>query len=163
MKMTDEWTLKDLQLRKENNQYFLSATYEVEEKYRIKEVTFPKILLPTCHAPLILIGSSMPDGDNCIDMGFGEMPVALPPIEKVIKEKVQELTLEEIEKKLGHKVKVVHKKNCIRCKYAGWRCVHDKCSECPMHDTENPKPGYRPCKCLHVKDGDICPYFEEAK
>ena len=56
-------------------------------------------------------------GDDCtIDMGFGPCMVTKGGranvyfTETVIEEKTHEMTLDEIEKKLGYKVKIVNKK-----------------------------------------------------
>lgn len=80
----------------------------------------------------------------------------------------KKMTLEEIEKKLGHKVEIVEapiktSNLCDKCKYNGMRCFHNDCTKCPLYEKENPKRGYRPCKCIDIKKGDPCPYFEEAK
>ena len=170
MTFNDKWLLTDLQLHKDGNGYYLSAKYTVDEEHRTKEVSFPKIVLPTCHAPLVLIGSSNMHGNDYIDIGFGELPVGAPPVEKVIKEKVQELTIEEIEKKLGYKVKVVSKEKVHRrdvdCDQCRWKLGHDcsfsiRCKDCP--NVVDHKANHSVCKCTTVKHGEPCPYFEEAK
>lgn len=108
----DKWLLTDLKFQKgSDGMYYLAAKYRVEEEHRIKECIFPKIILPVdeYHAPLIHLSTC--DDGRSIDIGFGDLPVPVPPIEKVIEEKVQELTIEEIEKKLGYKVKIVAKED----------------------------------------------------
>lgn len=169
MTYNDKWLLTDLKLQKDSDgHYYLSAKYRIETEHRVKECIFPKILLPTCHAPLILMSTN--DNERQIDLGFGEMPCPVPPIEKVIEEKVEELTVEEIEKRIGHKIKIVNKvvhiknqETCDKCYWrdhlAGGHCY--ECSKCTNKDPSRPRGSN--CNCNHVIHGDPCPYFKEDK
>jgi hypothetical protein len=87
-------------------------------------------------------------------------------------EDIKEMTLEEVEQKLGHRVKIVGTEtpvikcfdNCRRCAYD---LGHKKCpgsapychSKCEI----KAKYGTGGCPCLAIKDGEVCPYFEEEK
>lgn len=97
--------------------YSLDIKYEMETSGEIKEFHLPNVRLPlkndyfwigTNHTGRYLI-------DCDVDVGFGT--TKLNPddkgkfyYERVIKTKTKEMTLEEIEKKLGHKVKIVSDK-----------------------------------------------------
>lgn len=179
-----KFELKDAELIKEDGKYYLTTKYTLETDYDIRDVTVTKVPLPLNaypdvreETPEILWADNSPIAPPStwyIDLGYGH--IMLPGVpesfytEKVIKEKVQELTLAEIEKKLGHKVKVVSekKKMPIKCDETCSKCVYDyrrtcmrfgECTNCPMHDDKS-KPN---CKCNTVLRGDPCPYFEEAK
>ena len=169
MTYNDKWLLTDLKLQKDSDgQYYLSAKYHVDEEHRTKECIFPKIILPVdqTHAPLITACAR--ERETNVDIGFGSLPVPVPPIEKVIEEKVQELTVEEIEKKLGHKIKIVNKKKpeavrgfywCSRC-YYGTYFDGGICKDCTGCDNKTKKGR---CRCLSIKVGDPCPYFKERE
>lgn len=78
-------------------------------------------------------------------------------------EPAKEMTLEEIEEKLGHKVKVVTEKvvpiknieTCEKCKYSSitHKCATIHCNTCRMYSGG--------CKCMSIMPGSACPYFEE--
>ena len=81
-------------------------------------------------------------------------------------EEVKEMTLEEIEAKLGHRVKVVtntkahpiKREGCKKCKYGipqNSHCPTGDCNGCRMS-------GGRFCLCTTISPNDPCPYFEEA-
>lgn len=115
--------LKGLKLDKDIGGYFLSATYLIEDLDSIRELYVPNIRLPIWVKDTVINLRAEPMGyffaESTIDMGFGELPLGKikdtscrKPVffkETVIKEKTKEMTLEEIEKKLGHKVKIVNK------------------------------------------------------
>lgn len=117
--------LKDLQLYKDKDEYnieryYLKAIYEKVTKYKKERVTIPKILLPVNTGEPI-IKQEISDNrysDNTIDIGFGYLPVQYDIIEprnmtkgtmliEVLEEYPQKMTMEEIEKRLGHKVEIV--------------------------------------------------------
>ena len=108
--------IKDLQLYKENNKYYLSALLDKEDKRGYYEVSIPKIRLPLSFDCLLneevdnFFG--IPHRTVAIDLGFGELYVE--PFDddynfyttKVIDEKVHKMTLAEIEKELGYKIEL---------------------------------------------------------
>lgn len=82
-------------------------------------------------------------------------------------EPVKEMTLEEIEKKLGHKVKIVRSnpiKDDALCKSCAYGvnsnlCGRTGCADCKLRKSA-PKCGSS-CPCLMVRYGEPCPYYEE--
>jgi len=109
--------LTDLQLYQENNKYYLSAKFFYEDKQGYYEASIPKIDLhisPDCEV-------NISSGYDCfnvpykivdVDLGFGLL-YAKPFNEKGdfftltrLEEKVHEMTLDEIEKALGYKIKL---------------------------------------------------------
>lgn len=121
--MRDKYKLKDLQLHKEEtentNGWYLSAVYQHENEVGIYEVTIPKIWLPIRYGePIITTSvckSTYLSAESTIDLGFGELTICRDDrghnfYEKLIEEKIKDMTLDEIEKKLGFKVRVVTKK-----------------------------------------------------
>lgn len=90
-------------------------------------------------------------------------------------EEIKEMTLEEVEQKLGHRVKIVKSVaikgvDCIRCAH---HVGHSKCppfrkrAEDDRKDCDNCKKTLGltncPCSIIYAKDGEPCPYFEEEK
>lgn len=118
-----KYELKDLQLHKETindnaEVYYLSAIYEYEDDCAVHEVVIPRIILPI-NDPIIKRSHTRytySSSDNTIDIGFGDLTMAWDEslgyiyYDKIIEEKVYDMTLEEIEKKLGYKVRVVSEK-----------------------------------------------------
>lgn len=57
---------------------------------------------------------------------------------------------------------------CARCRYGFYNnCfVRDApCAKCPRYDPGAPSDGWRnvkTCQCMQIREGDTCPYFEEA-
>ncbi len=101
--------LDGLKLNRDDQGYYLSAQYTIEDRGTIKEVCFPKIRLKIGEDRLHIEYTY----NSCrVDMGCGSWLVEPNIIgvyytEKVIGEKIYEMTLSEIEKKLGYKVKIV--------------------------------------------------------
>lgn len=113
--MKDRYKLVTLELIKEGF-YYLCAQYEVENDKGVWLETYPRIVLDV---NLNRIPEMVVKDDNgfysCeIDIGFGKTHL-LPDakgsyiVRELIEEKVHEMTLDEIEKKLGYKVKIVNK------------------------------------------------------
>lgn len=119
----DKYTLKDVKYYDENGEYYAKLTYIHETDTRISEVVMPKVELPFSSS---LVNVEI---EGCIDQGFlcyfGKVVEARfangkslrlrdknghEYVETIIEEKTKEMTLEEIEKKLGYKVKIVSKK-----------------------------------------------------
>lgn len=109
----------------EKMDYFLKLVYRVETKARIEEVTFPKIRLPIYRKKINFIdehsGSVRFDGrlypNYCtIDVGFGSTEILNGGEEncmvkrEVIEEKIQDFTMEELEKLVGGKIRIVGEK-----------------------------------------------------
>ena len=122
--------LKDLKLHKEqhtsnntkrgSDSYYLSAVYEYENNFVVSEITIPHIALPLD----IITGFDT----DLNDYSFGVIPeytLHMPgnhtlPVcrtdkgvyyeEKIIKEKRQKMTLEEVEDALGYKIELVSKR-----------------------------------------------------
>lgn len=124
--------LKDVKLYKEDNTYFLDITYLEDTDLYVKEVNIPKVLLPINDTfSLDYTYNSEIDSLRITTKVELNLPfdVKLPVYkkgasdfsclyghyftEKIIKETAKEMTLSEIEKKLGHKVKLIseEKKN----------------------------------------------------
>lgn len=106
--------LKNVKLNNDIYGYSLSLTYNIESLGEISELHIPRVSLPFKEHDLTITRSGYAYEDVSADVGFGM--VRLMPGDagayfttKVIKTKTKEMTLEEIEKKLGHKVKIVNK------------------------------------------------------
>lgn len=119
--------LKDIQLFEENGQYYLKLKYVIENEHHVKELEIPKVEIPVNanvypHIDYTrdiygnkYIGHHL--NEKCeLYVGYGNLKM-LPGetleanhvyyTEKTIKEKHKEMTLAEIEKKLGYKIKIV--------------------------------------------------------
>lgn len=123
--------LKDLKLYEENGQYYLDATYVKESLNQIAEIHVPKIQLPFISSGCDTITINQGTYCNIYNKAYIEVGIYTFPIEKVyetkhakadvlsdngvyytwkfIDEKTKEMTLEEIEQKFGHKIKLVSK------------------------------------------------------
>ena len=98
--------------------YELDLTYRLDCPTATQELRIPRLLVPLNTDVIKIYGfgdcSSGFANEYSADLGFGEMKL-LPDengaayIIKTIEEKPKEMTLDEIEKKLGHKVKIVNK------------------------------------------------------
>lgn len=125
----EEAELKELILKKDDNGYYLEATYEVDRLDGVYELTIPHIELPVNFHGVTI--KEEYDEYDCrpswfpihvnhkVDLGFGLLPLKKVKDkklgdycykEKLIRSKVQEMTLSEIEAKLGHKIKIVNEK-----------------------------------------------------
>lgn len=94
--------------------YYLSATYIRETDAKIERITIPKIDLPVAYSTepnfsMELTNCSMPSA--LIDIGFGDL--IIQEIDgkfytcETIKEKTVDMTVAEIEKQLGRKIRIV--------------------------------------------------------
>lgn len=173
-----DFKLLDAELVKEDGTYYITTKYRLETDYDVREVTISKVPLPLNNYPDVqrdtLYYNNIGVTNVKVDLGYGRImiPDTDDPIyiEKVIEEKVEELTIEEIEKRIGHKIKIVNKKvpiknreTCDKCYWrdhlAGGHCVD--CSKCKNRNVKRPL-GER-CNCFQVKEGEPCPYFKEDK
>lgn len=121
--------VKKANLYKEDDKWYINATYFYEDDRYKKEINIPKIHIPLeqFEGDVDMTYSDTPFRRNpCLveyqarfgnlimplelaDVGLkGQEPV--PYTEKIIEEKTQEMTIDEIEKKLGYKIKIVNKK-----------------------------------------------------
>jgi hypothetical protein len=110
--------LRDVKLIKNNYGYCLNLTYRVEDNTQIRDFNIPCLHLPISFKRFMIRTERDQFFENYVaDVGFGNMNMLPGSIGcdspaytiKTIKEKTKEMTLEEIEKKLGHKVKIVNK------------------------------------------------------
>lgn len=112
--------LMDVKINKSDNRYVLCLTYKYHDEYgNIHERVIDDVPLPLYnHLDNITIneahgspqfGFYMP---KTIDVGFGEQDVRpdFTYIDRIVEYATKEMTIEEIENKLGHKVKIVNKK-----------------------------------------------------
>lgn len=116
----DGLELIDLKFNEDEFGYYLSTKLKVEDKHSIREVTIPKIRLKFDKSRVYVKTESDPftlSNYAWVNLGFGELPLDFETIdgqkvlyvEKVLEEKYTEMTLDEIENKLGHKIKIVNK------------------------------------------------------
>lgn len=120
-------------LYRDEGSYYLNIRYEVEDDKEIREYHIPKVRIPLEMSSLIVdnYGAYEESANKCSDvylklpserllcfMGEATFPHALTdPIpdvlyaKRVIKDKTApvEMTMDEIENKLGHKVKIINK------------------------------------------------------
>lgn len=123
-------TFKDVKLIEGDSEspFYLDVTYEIENLDAIFELHMPRIsvknFLEHYRVPRIsceLSDCFFHDGNKIkyfIEEDYGLDPILILENEyelKLIKNKVQEMTLSEIEKKLGHPVKIISKKGVERC------------------------------------------------
>lgn len=114
-----EIKVKEAGLYCEDGKYYIDATYTCEDDATVKEVHFPKI-----HMPLEEF-----EGDvdyvwkaasswyepvrSCKRIKLGNVSFPLEECkgvthtEKIVKEKTRDMTISEIEKKLGYKIRIV--------------------------------------------------------
>lgn len=117
---TKDVQLTDIAFNKDEFGYYLSTKFKVEDEHSIREVNVPKIRLLINPNQLYLRTEA--DLYSCgyrawANLGFGELPMEFETVdgnkvlytETILEEKYAEMTLDEIEKKLGHKIKIVSK------------------------------------------------------
>lgn len=104
----------------EDGKVYLKLSYTYKGEDGTREITFPKIDLGFYTEQIPSIENLLPSCvriDNCYGQSFELCSVEVLGIkdpvcsvDKLIKPAVKEMTLEEIEKKLGYPVKIVNKK-----------------------------------------------------
>ena len=115
--MLKDAKLMDVKLDKGNNHYFLTLTYQGKDyKGNKKKKIFKHVPLPLYSYPRdISFYLSTNCTQNVTDMDFGFGSISLFPntfevTDRIVEYATKEMTLEEIEKKLGHKIKIVTEK-----------------------------------------------------
>lgn len=112
--------LTDVVFNEDETSHYLSIKFKVEDEHSLREVNIPKIRLWINPHVLCLKTEHDPYSRNDIawvNLGFGDLPLDFETIdgnkvlytETVLEEKYTEMTLDEIEKKLGHKIKIVNR------------------------------------------------------
>lgn len=110
-------TIKDLQLYKEDNKYYLSAVLLHEDKKGFYEITIPKIKFPITNPTSINTESTYDiwyghQKTAHIDFGFGGLEIIPDESTDIfytstyLEEKVHPMTLAEIEKELGYRIEL---------------------------------------------------------
>lgn len=113
--------LKNIELFEEKGQYYLKLKYIIEDERRIKELEFPKVGIPFNKNVYPNVDTHWSYANRSCSLRAGCYGVESLPIlpgetseanhvyytEKTIKEKQTEMTIAEIEKKLGYKIKIV--------------------------------------------------------
>lgn len=111
--------MRDLTLHKDSCGYYLTASYDIDDRESTRLLELHKIRLGINERAVVMRAENSYDlrFRPQVDIGFGFLDLyhdgtrdEVYFTETVIKEKVREMTLDEIEKKLGHKVKIVNKK-----------------------------------------------------
>ena len=125
--MFGDYDLKDAKLYKDDyGRYFLTLTYSGKDECgNIHELVLDGVPLPLYKVSKYVYTTSEPysyEGYVCniisnkINVGFGDVDIYykdtfdyLTVTDKIVEYSVKEMSIEEIEKKLGHKVKIVNK------------------------------------------------------
>lgn len=101
--------IENIELEKTRNEYgkdnyFLNVSIIIDDKYKKLRYS-TKLQLPLRSAE-VSIGTNR-WGITTLNLGFGELVCVDKPKINVIIEKKQDMTLEDIEKQLGYKVRIV--------------------------------------------------------
>lgn len=112
--------LKDLKLNHDSCGYYLSAIYKIDDEDSIRELDIPKIRLKVDpHRVDISIDAEV-FGERKANIGFGWCDIyhdgtkdEVYLTERILHQKVHEMTMEELEKLLGYKVKIISKEERI--------------------------------------------------
>lgn len=104
----------------EDGKIYLKLSYTYEGDDGMREIVFPKIDLGFYTEQIPSIENHLPLYaliDNCYGDSFtlrdAEIPGSRTPVcyfDKLIQPEVKEMTIEEVEKKLGYPIKIVNKK-----------------------------------------------------
>ena len=108
--------IKDLQLYKENNKYYLSALVNYEDNSGVYEMSIPKIKFPVGRNCVIgkTIGERNYKPYTTVSLDFGLGELYAEPFDDsgnyytvtCVEEKVHKMTLSDIEKELGYKIEL---------------------------------------------------------
>ena len=110
--------LVDVKLNKEELGFTLDLKYEYTDKIgNVHEYVITKVQLFLYSNPINIEGKFVTFSDSCnnsriINVGYGDVVLFEDSTikDRIIKYAIKEMTIEEIEKKLGHKVKIVGEK-----------------------------------------------------
>lgn len=99
--------IENLKLIEEDGKYFLNISILIDSRFETGRYK--------CMAQLPIIPSEFSISEEryrgkTINLGFGELPCVGGMLYETIKKKEQTMTLSEIEKKLGYKIKLVSEK-----------------------------------------------------
>lgn len=125
---TERENLKSVKLVEEKDKFgcrkfYLDVTYTyIDDKGNKHEINFQKIELPIRENSLPLISSEISMDkrlfaqNDTIDLGFGDLQLLrnsdnIYATDRIVEYFCKEMTLEEIQSKLGYKVKIVDKKD----------------------------------------------------
>lgn len=114
--MLKDAKLMDVKLNKYDYGYSLTLTYQgKDDKGNIHEKVFKHVPLPLLNYPKDMsyyLSTDPNQSEMRIDFGFGSISLSLNTeiIDRIVEYATKEMTLEEIEKKLGYKVKIVTEK-----------------------------------------------------
>lgn len=100
--------LTDLELVKKDDLYYLNATYILEDKKNVEKIILKNVFLPIDKNSFNIFTTRDETNEHLtwVDIGYGNHTVE--KMERVVlEEKVQEVTMADIEKKFGCKVKIV--------------------------------------------------------
>lgn len=154
----DTCKLTDVKIYKDEEGYYLRLEYEKEDDLKISKMVIPKARLPLYDKPdfvdvsyCLSRATKAEIGDGIIlkldkaapPAKIGKAVLCVPCWEQLIRGKkpTKEMTIEEIEKALGHKVKIVGDKDKDKDNEKG-------CSTCKLYTTHTFKDV--PCsKCRH--------------
>lgn len=115
--MFKESKIKDVTINKIRNGYCLCVTYEAIDKLdNVHEFIFNNVPLTITNnlnqVSIINHSSAYSQRWTSVNLGFGDITCSDEVIytDKIVKYAPKEITLEEIEEKLGHKIKIVSDK-----------------------------------------------------
>lgn len=179
--MNEKTVLKNAELYKEDGFYWLKLIYEVEDDKEVAEIFIPKVSLPLRLNECALNHATMFHGivdpptislHEGIELTVHKDKDGIVYGKRVLKEKVHELTMDEVEKKLGFKVKIVNKpvgikgKDCPTCVYYS---SNSKCKRIGNNGdpiscaTCKSEIGLTECPCcgVYANSGELCPNYEK--
>lgn len=100
------FAVESLDLNEKNGNYLLDISIIADSKFRTERYKLTaKLPIDTSN-----ISISKEFGNSYINLGFGDLPCIDGITHQIIEEKEQVMTLNEIEEKLGYKIKLVDKK-----------------------------------------------------
>lgn len=99
----------------QHGEYYLSAEYTRTTKTANSKITIPRIILPVSQDDFTISKDTFTDGAfvsmtyTKIDLGFGKLLLdsRFKMTEQIVEEFQVEMTIAEIERELGHKIKIV--------------------------------------------------------